>query len=380
MERARHRLEYLDGLRGLSAVAVVAYHVWQFIITKHWSELPKWFSVATLLRLGTNGVDVFIVLSGYCLMLPLARSTKPELVGGVSGFAWRRARRILPPYYAAWLGSIAMIAFFEPLSSRRGTQWDLAISDQALGLPSLVLHGLMLHNVWEGSSLAINPPFWSVALEWQIYFIFALCLLPLWRTVGPAITVGIAWFAGSLPAYFGSPVDSTWYLGLFAFGMWAATLRDVAPMRFRNPVALCLAALGLAASFVNPKLPTSFNPTAGILGDAALGAGVAIFLVERTARTRTGAKLDLFGRLCGWKPLEKVGVFSYSLYLIHFPLLAAMFMLLQGRVHGLTQFFVLCALGIPGMIGAAYAFHCAFERPFMVSTSRARSPQLGLPS
>ncbi len=69
--------------------------------------LPFWADYATFwLSWGQVAVDVFIVLSGYCLMLPVARAGG-ALRGGPVGYMKRRARRILPPMLAS-LG-VAMV-------------------------------------------------------------------------------------------------------------------------------------------------------------------------------------------------------------------------------------------------------------------------------
>ena len=61
----------------------------------------------------------FIVLSGYSLMIPAARNGG-ELVGGFRRYIFRRARRILPPYYAALICSIALILVYNVWSARSG--------------------------------------------------------------------------------------------------------------------------------------------------------------------------------------------------------------------------------------------------------------------
>src|SRR5436853_35532 len=52
------------------------------------------------LYFGHFGVVVFIVLSGFCLMLPVVRGDG-TLRGGIAAFFKRRTLRIVPPYYVA---------------------------------------------------------------------------------------------------------------------------------------------------------------------------------------------------------------------------------------------------------------------------------------
>src|SRR4051794_40542870 len=92
------QLNFLDGLRGLSALYVAAYHA--FLFTGHAGDAEKHLPViGWFLLYGYLGVPVFIVLSGFVLMLPVvSRGRGLELPGGARKFIRRRARRILPPY------------------------------------------------------------------------------------------------------------------------------------------------------------------------------------------------------------------------------------------------------------------------------------------
>ncbi len=67
----RIRLAYLDGIRGLAALYVVLVHSWALDDALQPSLL--WLPVTKLLRYGIFAVVIFIVLSGYCLMLPVVR-------------------------------------------------------------------------------------------------------------------------------------------------------------------------------------------------------------------------------------------------------------------------------------------------------------------
>ena len=79
------RLLFLDGLRGLSATYVVLFHAhWQI----DWGYQPAplrgvaaW--VSACLNHGHAAVAIFIVLSGYSLMLPVARSGGFVIPGGI---------------------------------------------------------------------------------------------------------------------------------------------------------------------------------------------------------------------------------------------------------------------------------------------------------
>jgi peptidoglycan/LPS O-acetylase OafA/YrhL len=89
------RLHYLDGLRGLTSLYVVIFHIQQHLGVK----LPVFWLLFTKLLYGPFAVVVFIVLSGYCLMLPVARSKAGCLSSSFPDYIKKRSRRILPPYY-----------------------------------------------------------------------------------------------------------------------------------------------------------------------------------------------------------------------------------------------------------------------------------------
>ena len=119
---------------------------------------------STVLGYGHLAVDVFIVLSGYCLMLPVAASADLKLRGGLIGYIKRRAWRIVPPYYAALC--VALI-----IALTNGAYHMFSPGDVAA-------HLLLIHNLNPDWLYSINAPMWSIAVEWQIYFVFGASLLP----------------------------------------------------------------------------------------------------------------------------------------------------------------------------------------------------------
>ena len=316
-------------------------------------------------------VAVFIVLSGFCLMLPVARAKDKSLPGGLLGFAKRRARRILPPYYVALTLVLAVLFLSHHFVKHIGSgSTDLSAAD-------IGAHFLLLHNLFSKYSMQIDIPMWSVAWEWQIYFFFALLLLPVWRRFGIAWTTLLAFGLGFLPlmllpASSNLSWTSPWYLGLFAVGMGAAVVLcsgDDQYKLFKSPRVLRLSAGVLAAAVVVLAVWQPYWFSAFYwLGDTLIGAWAALFILACAGLPKQpkSTLLRTAVRSLESRSLMTLGAFSYSLYLVHFPLLIKMQEILhKHQFSHLTQFFVLLLAGTPLCLGAAYVFHLAFERPFM---------------
>jgi peptidoglycan/LPS O-acetylase OafA/YrhL len=366
-EPRRVHLPYLEGIRGWAAVFVALHHVWQFVILRpDLGPLPGWFRALTVFKFGGYAVPVFIVLSGYCLMLPVACSGTPVLPGGIRQFALRRARRILIPYYAALGLALLLILIHPSLSEPRHTQWDFALP--ALSSSSVLSHLVLVHNWFEHLQWTIDPPMWTIAIEWQIYFVFALVLLPLWRRFGPLATVVIAFTAGLVPISFGYGFASPWFVGLFALGMVAAAAGFAPrfPRRVNDPriwERACLGLFVLVAVLSALKLDILAHPSA--IMDTLVGLA-AVSLLLASARRHELGQVTAIGRVLSHPISVKLGEFSYSIYLIHFPLLAvAYFGLLDLHVSPLAIFSALTGVALPLILLTAYAFHRVFERPFM---------------
>lgn len=150
--RQRIRLPYLDGLRGIAALAIALFHTYKFTgDTGDHEQIPI---VGGVLQFGFLGVPVFIVLSGYLLMLPVAQNAN-RLPKGFIYYIRSRARRILPPYYAALALSLLLILFVPILQQPSGTQWD---SKVPVTVPDVVLHALLLQDFSAESIGKINGP------------------------------------------------------------------------------------------------------------------------------------------------------------------------------------------------------------------------------
>ncbi len=218
------KLLFLDGMRGLAALYVLLFHLYTP------DDLPAAVRHGlSWLRFGHYAVGIFIVLSGYSLMLPVVRSEDGHIPGGTVNFFKRRARRILPPYYAAMACSLAVLFLARlGMNALHTTSGDQTLASQ-VEPGDLVTHLLLIHNWFPRYVGQINGTHWSVAAEWQIYFLFPLLLLPLWQRFGSLTVVGAALAIGVVPFLLLPPAhDFHWtcpqYIGLFAMGMMGATI------------------------------------------------------------------------------------------------------------------------------------------------------------
>ena len=365
----RHEFPYLDGVRGLAALWVVLFHTYLF--SGMTDEIENTYpAIAAVMGWGYLGVPVFIVLSGYVLMLPTLSSPDYRLPRGTLTFFKRRARRILPPYYAALAISLALIAFIPVMQQPSGTKWDTKVPVSKADVAS---HLLMVHDAskhWIGS---INGPLWSVAVEWHIYFLMPFLLLPLWRRVKPVWIVSALVVVTSIPMFIGNiGYLHPWLLALFAAGMWAAQL-TLAPASSPWPVRVfaffTVATVGLA---VTGQSPGSTELSAGL----AIAAGLVI--VGR--RHINGTPMRSVGFLQS-RPLKKLGLFSYSIYLLHSPLLGlANLLLLPLELPLLTQWLVMTFIVVPVDIAICYGFFLLVESRFLNARQRHAERELASPT
>lgn len=314
---------------------------------------------------GRASVSVFIVLSGYVLMLPVIRNANGSLPGGVGGFIKRRARRILPPYYAALVLGIIFHVIGRQGIGRAGLI-------EGLKDGNILTHVLLVHNFTQWF-YGYCAPLWSVATEWQIYFIFAIILMPIWKRAGMTGLVVAAFIIGYLPialfphykwAWFASP----WFLALFGLGCWAAAINFsaspiMATLKSRlNWGMLFIAFTALMAASVQ------WYTRDNMVNDVLLGFAVACGLIVLTNASATkshGIAARVLGLLEA-KPLVFLGTFSYSIYLFHFTAMLKLPVML-GQLHlshvwnGNLQKVLIVLIAV----AASYVFHLLFERPFL---------------
>jgi peptidoglycan/LPS O-acetylase OafA/YrhL len=323
-------------------------------------------------------VSVFIVLSGFCLGLPVVGSRNLQLSGGFWRYVSRRARRILPPYYAALALSLLILLLVPSMTQRIGDRWDVALP--GLNRGQIITHLLLLHNVHPRWLSSIDPPMWSIATEWQIYFALPLLLVCV-RRMGLGGMLAVAFTIGlgieALPRVVGRQIfvfACPHYLGLFGLGLgMALLLRSPSPPRWvgtwpwRFSVAVLVALVGLAIAFQADRVVHD------VLGGLLTASLIAVLTPRATGPTASDLVPRRPAPIVESRAAIGVGGFSYSLYLIHYPLLALTSRTLQAAgVRGDAHFTAILLATCPLIMIAAYGFSVVFERPFMPGFRRPR--------
>lgn len=290
----------------------------------------------------------------------------------------RRARRILPPYYAALICTLALTFIIPAMHKPTASAWRWSAPYVQHGV--LASHMLLAHNLSPEWAYKIDPPMWSVATEWQIYFLFPLLLLPLFRKFGGVATIVVGYVIG-LAIHFGTRGQLSqacfWYIGLFAMGMFAAAankkLVDLnLPLGSWRPALWTLVSFVLCVALVMPKLLTEKWAFAS---DLLIGLTAMCLLIVNCHldRVHTGSILT---RICDTRPIKMLGEMSYSLYLIHYPILAA-FQLGLWRFHANDNAQVVCLslFGVPAILLITRVFWYIFERPFTIGNRTQPAPK-----
>jgi peptidoglycan/LPS O-acetylase OafA/YrhL len=352
----------LDGLRGVAAFVVVVHHgllTWPALAAQYWAPnraSGTWWLTFTPLHLawaGTEAVVLFFVLSGIVLTLPYVGRRGPGTWGGY--YARRLIRLYVPVAVALVLAAVLVKTF--PRTPEPGVSWWFAIHDVAV-TPAMLLHdGLLLDGVsW------VNAVLWSLRFE----VVFSLLLpvvvlvvrrLParLWVSLPAALALvavgrlSASPFAQWLPIFIVGVVLAAGYdemrlLGTrINSGPWRRTLWGGLGIL---AAGLLLAEWWFRAFSVTPVL---WNVVAPPL--VALGAAVLCFLALACPGVRS---------VCSGRTLQWAGRVSFSLYLVHEPILVSVSTIVGPSVSGVAlTVLVGGALGI----GVATAFYRFVEQP-----------------
>ncbi|PSL25846.1 acyltransferase family protein [Chitinophaga ginsengisoli] len=370
-------LLHIDGLRAIAALYVVMHHAMLEYKVSPKGALQKIF--LSLFKSGHYAVDLFIVISGFSLMLPAIRRNYE--VTGVWDFYKRRIVRILPPYYIAMAFSLLAIYFL--LDEKTGSLWDQCIPVTS---KSILTHIFLINDLFISEVYKINHAFWSIPVECRIYIFFPF-LLYVWRKYGPGASIltsiGIAVvlfitlriLRQDYPGIDMATAGVNPYIILFTMGMLAADISfsdsKLSGFADRLPWGLLLIAAGIAFVFYKSRVSFYSDVNGNIeneIVDVLFGIICFCLLVICSKEKYKHSRLAFIGKVFSFKPLASMGIFAYSIYLIHAPLLhmIALYVIAPLHLTGFTATVVLIFGGTALIVGIAYLFFLLFERPFLL--------------
>jgi peptidoglycan/LPS O-acetylase OafA/YrhL len=368
----RLRLDVLDGIRGLAALYVALFHAMGYTgyqtTVQTQASAPMQF-IAAILDYGTYAVPVFIVLSGFCLMLPLAQRGTTTLPGGVLSYIRRRAWRILPAYYVALFLTLALISMTPSLQTPQNTAWDTKIP---VTVGAIISHLLLIHNMLPDWIFKIDGPMWSVAIEWQIYFLFPMLLLPLVRRTNIVITVAVAMLISLLPHFLlprSINLDFThpWFLALFTMGMAGATAvfsNNPTVVKYRTKIAWGWVNTALTIALLGALIvQKDWMGWHEYISESLVGLIATGWLIQYASTIRQGGRHSLSQRILESRQLVGLGAFSYSIYLIHSPILGLINQeLLHVNMSADVRLALMVGVVTPLALLCSYAFYILVER------------------
>src|SRR5579862_5818204 len=358
------RLAFIEGLRGIAALYVVLTHIVSMADPSHlWGKVslaqPWLQSIFHWFWYGHLAVAAFIVLSGYCLQTSLFGG-KDGRIHNFGKFYARRARRILPPYYATLILSVLVSIYIT--SKQPGMPFSQYVP---VTQENVLAHVFMVQNFRPDWMYKLNGVLWSISIEWQLYLLFPLLVALMFR-VGRFIYVAVTvLLAIALLRIFPDAIRLyVWYIPLFALGMAASHLAYRPNLRAGILPRLAAYVLVIAAAGCGYScyLEGGLKPALIPICDACVGLAVASLVYLGTVAPWTP-----FTKLFAWKPIAGLGFFSYSLYLMHHPIEQILYVNRPAWAQGPLMIATYLMVCLPAILLACYMFSLLFELPFMAT-------------
>ena len=309
---ARGHRDDIDGLRAIAVLAVVCFHL-----------RISGFSG------GFVGVDVFFVISGFLITRIVATDIEAGRFS-LAQFYSRRARRLLPAFFMTL--SLSCVAAFLLFTPQHLETFAKSLTAGVFGFSNIFF--------WRESGYfdlaARTKPLlhtWSLSVEWQFYLVWPLLLSVLLavfprRMVWPITAIAIFSFC----LIFEFQDGSVWLLSGTRAAEWIADGR--ATVFYNTPFRAFEFACGAALVWLPRPRPEIVHELLALLGLTIIFSTIFIFDSSsgipawNILPPAVGAAIVLYADRSRWiglilrnRPVSYVGRISYSLYLVHWPLI-----------------------------------------------------------
>ncbi|MDX2308697.1 MAG: acyltransferase family protein [Hyphomicrobium sp.] len=331
MQDARGYIPAVDGLRAVAVLAVLLFH----------------FEVNGFAG-GFLGVDVFFVISGYVITRSIAKELS-EGTFSLKGFYVRRIARLMPANLAM-LAATLVCGYFVLSPDELERLGRVAI----LAAMSLSNFFFWMDAGYFDTGAAYKPLLhtWSLSVEEQFYLVWPLLLLfclRFGRTAAMAVMLALGLAAVAASLFGGFAEETVFFMMPFRVHQFAVgALLALSGARFAGwfaSIALVvgLAALGVLFSLVDDKSGFILNSVA-----PALAAGLII----------TSAQSAAAERILASAPMLWIGRRSYSIYLVHWPIVVLWNMATDLELSATEQ-----VAGLVASIALGAALYTLVEKP-----------------
>lgn len=370
----------IDALRAIAALSVLLFHAhnaWylgvggevganeQLRLRDTWLGL-----VSSPITLGFLGLNLFFVLSGLCIhSWYLNHTLARQEPFSYRAYMGRRLWRICPAYTAAILVSLGCLAVAEWIRiDRYGLSEPSVYASQWLWQTFRYL--TFTHTLSIDTFGGYNAPLYTMAIEMHFYLAYPVALycfrrLGTGRTLLLSAGISIACSAAAVAS--GDPtlkrlvLDSMlvrwpeWIMGCVIAEILFRARRGE---QVRTSTAGIYAAA--AAAFL---LALAIQVASGIAPNLLWSGSIALLIpAYLLGRRETAARWEA--------SLAGIGLFSYSIYLLHYPFLRIVALLMPPQKDMLAAQALVYVAVVVLILCFAYAFFRLFEKPFLVTRRR----------
>ena len=359
--------ELLDGLRGVAALLVVFYHIFEGF---SFAELTNAAGdgVISTLNHGHIAVDFFFMLSGFVISYAYDDRWGKMSIGD---FFKRRLVRLHPMVV---MGALVGVATFVAAGCR---QWDGTVTPVSYVLMALVLTmfmvpalpGLPYEVRGNGEMFPLNGPAWSLFFEYVGNILYALFIRRL-STKALAIlaaALGVAhafFFVGDVSGYgcvgVGWTIDSVNFFGglvrmLFPFTVGMLLARTFVPRKVNGAFWVCT--ILLVAIFSVPYIASAGSVSLNSLYEVICIALLFPLIVWMGACGTCGGSFT--GRVS-----KLLGDLSYPLYIVHYPIMYLFYAwLIEEKHYTLGETWAVSAMVVAASILLAFLLLKLYDEP-----------------
>ncbi|MDD1961755.1 acyltransferase [Pseudomonas sp. 39004] len=317
-------------LRGLAVLFVVLEHL----------AIPGF-------HYGYLGVDIFFVISGFLITSIVSRGLARDKFS-FKEFYLRRAKRLLPASFVTILATIIAAKLFLPPMQTE------SLKQQIIGALTFSTNFVLLSQAGYFDLESATKPLlhmWSLAVEEQFYF-FVPALLAFtparhWRKI--LVVLAIASFVGCLYLSLSNQSAAFYLLPTRA---WELLIGSIASMLVHSAAVKNVTSKLAIPAFAVLLASPFFNSGLSHPGLDAVVVCFATAIVLLANHRLINSKV--------WSPIEKAGDISYSLYLVHWPIIA-----IANASIG-TESMTVKATLLAASLVTAIALYNLVEKPFRV--------------